>query len=121
MEETTENCIFSIGDRVKLISDFYSGFERGMTGKVKSSSCVPIVEWDIGKISRVNQFHLVWEICREEQIKPPLGLRPQIEWMRDREREIISAMNRYSDSNLDIPRAWACELLDLIGDIDSLA
>jgi len=118
---TMDDTEYSIGDRVKLVSECYAGFERGILGRVTTSGCIAIVDWDNGKTSHVNKMDLVRVDDNKEQIKPPLGLCPKVEWMRERVRSILFAMNRYSDGNLDIPRAWAFELLDLTDEIESLA
>jgi hypothetical protein len=46
--------------------------------------------------------------------KPPLGLRPEsiaaAQFNRERIREIMLALGRYLDVNMDIPEAWMDEL-----------
>lgn len=46
--------------------------------------------------------------------KPPLGLKPK--WIHDkqRKREIIEAMERYSNAGKPIPAEWVEELKELI-------
>lgn len=45
--------------------------------------------------------------------KPPLGLGPK--WIHDvkRIREILDAIERYSDANMPIPKVWVDELREL--------
>ncbi len=45
--------------------------------------------------------------------KPPLGLEPK--WIHDvkRIREILDAIERYSDANMPIPKVWVDELREL--------
>ncbi len=46
-------------------------------------------------------------------IKPPLGVRPR--WLvRDqRRKEIITAIERYNDAKMTVPREWLLELKGL--------
>lgn len=48
-----------------------------------------------------------------EMQKPPIGLKPR--WIHDSQRakEILDAIERYTDSNMSIPKAWIEELKDL--------
>ena len=50
----------------------------------------------------------------DPEVKPPLGLTPrdiaETLFNESRIREIIAAMNRYYDSNMDIPEEWRSEL-----------
>lgn len=41
--------------------------------------------------------------------KPPLGIEPK--WLHDYKRanEILDAIERYSDSNIPVPKAWVIE------------
>lgn len=45
--------------------------------------------------------------------KPPLGLEPR--WVRDsrRAKDILDAIERYTDANMSIPKNWIEELKDL--------
>lgn len=45
--------------------------------------------------------------------KPPLGLKPK--WVHDlrRAEDILDAIERYTDANMSIPKAWVEELKDL--------
>ena len=45
--------------------------------------------------------------------KPPLGLEPK--WAHDSRRveDILDAIERYTDANTSIPKAWVEELEDL--------
>jgi hypothetical protein len=45
--------------------------------------------------------------------KPPIGLKPR--WIHDSQRakEILEAIERYTDSNMSIPKVWIDELKDL--------
>jgi len=45
--------------------------------------------------------------------KPPLGLEPR--WVHDSRRveDILDAIERYTDANMSIPKAWVEELKDL--------
>lgn len=45
--------------------------------------------------------------------KPPLGLKPR--WVHDLRRveDILDAIERYTDANMSIPKAWVEELKDL--------
>ena len=45
--------------------------------------------------------------------KPPLGLKPR--WVHDsrRAKDILDAIERYTDVNMSIPKAWVKELKDL--------
>lgn len=44
---------------------------------------------------------------------PPLGLKPRKIHDRDRMNEIISAIERYSEESMLIPKEWTDELRDL--------
>lgn len=46
-------------------------------------------------------------------IKPPLGLMPRYQWVEERKKEIIRAMDRYSSAEKVIPREWIEELSNL--------
>ena len=45
--------------------------------------------------------------------KPPLGVPPR--WLHDsnRAKEILDAIERYTDANMSIPKSWIEELQDL--------
>lgn len=45
--------------------------------------------------------------------KPPLGLEPR--WVHDsrRAKDILDAIERYTDANMSIPKTWVEELQDL--------
>jgi len=45
--------------------------------------------------------------------KPPLGLEPR--WVHDsrRAKDILDAIERYTDANMSIPKKWVEELKDL--------
>ena len=45
--------------------------------------------------------------------RPPLGVKPR--WMHDSERakELLDAIERYTDANMSIPKKWINELKDL--------
>jgi len=47
--------------------------------------------------------------------KPPIGLKPKDVHDCERKKEIINAMNRYSDENKSIPAHWIDELYTLRG------
>ena len=42
--------------------------------------------------------------------KPPLGLRPRIIWLNEREMEIREAIDRYEKAGKEIPIMWGMEL-----------
>ena len=42
--------------------------------------------------------------------KPPLGLRPRIIWLNEREMELLEAMERYEKAGKEIPEMWGMEL-----------
>ena len=42
--------------------------------------------------------------------KPPLGLRPRIIWLNEREIELLEAMERYEKAGKEIPETWNMEL-----------
>ena len=42
--------------------------------------------------------------------KPPLGLRPRIIWLNEREIELLEAMDRYEKAGKEIPVMWGMEL-----------
>ena len=42
--------------------------------------------------------------------KPPLGLRPRMVWLNEREMEIVEAMERYEKAGKEIPEKWQFEL-----------
>ena len=44
---------------------------------------------------------------------PPLGLKPRKIHDRDRMNEIISAIERYSEALMPIPKEWTIELREL--------
>ena len=46
--------------------------------------------------------------------KPPLGLKPK--WIHDegRRKDILDAIERYSEANMPIPIEWVKELRELI-------
>ena len=49
----------------------------------------------------------------EESKKPPVGIKPR--WLHDsqRARDIIDAIERYTEANMTIPKIWIDELRDL--------
>ena len=47
------------------------------------------------------------------ETKPPLGLKPRKIHDQDRMNEIISAIERYSEESMLIPKEWTDELRDL--------
>ena len=49
-----------------------------------------------------------------ELIKPPLGLMPRAIHDFNRIREIVEAIERYSDAEKPIPLEWVGELKDLL-------
>lgn len=50
----------------------------------------------------------------EDNMKPPIGLVPR--YIHDGKRidEILSAIERYTDANMSIPKVWVDELRDLL-------
>lgn len=42
--------------------------------------------------------------------KPPLGLKPEYLWNEDRLKQIIEALQRYSEAGEELPIAWLIEL-----------
>ena len=46
--------------------------------------------------------------------KPPLGLRPKSIWKNSRVTEVDSAIKRYEDAGVDVPKEWIDELESLI-------
>lgn len=42
--------------------------------------------------------------------KPPIGLRPRIIWLNEREMELLEAMERYEKAGKEIPILWGVEL-----------
>lgn len=45
--------------------------------------------------------------------KPPMGVKPRHIHDMERFREIIDAINRYSDANLPVPKEWVREIRDI--------
>ena len=45
--------------------------------------------------------------------KPPLGLEPRRVHDSRRAEDILDAIERYTDANMSIPKAWVEELKDL--------
>lgn len=56
--------------------------------------------------------------------KPPLGLEPEWSWkiriIRKRIIDIISAIYRYEESNIDVPNEWLDELDKLSNELINL-
>ncbi len=50
----------------------------------------------------------------DDNMKPPIGLEPRYVHDGKRIDEILSAIERYTDANMSIPKAWINELRDLI-------
>ena len=46
--------------------------------------------------------------------KPPLGLRPRIIWLNEREIELLEAMERYEKAGKEIPETWNMELAGIM-------
>ena len=42
--------------------------------------------------------------------KPPIGLRPRVVWLNEREMELLEAMDRYEKAGKEIPVMWGMEL-----------
>lgn len=42
--------------------------------------------------------------------KPPIGLRPRIIWLNEREMEITEAIERYQEAGKEVPEVWRMEL-----------
>lgn len=42
--------------------------------------------------------------------KPPIGLRPRIIWLNEREMEITEAIERYQEVGKEVPEVWRMEL-----------
>ena len=42
--------------------------------------------------------------------KPPIGLRPRVVWLNEREMELLEAMYRYEKAGKEIPVMWGMEL-----------
>jgi hypothetical protein len=48
-----------------------------------------------------------------EQMKPPIGLRPRVAWIADRMLEISQAIQRYTAAFKPIPVSWIHEYNEL--------
>lgn len=50
----------------------------------------------------------------DDKVKPPIGLEPR--YIHDGKRidDILSAIERYTDANMSIPKTWIDELRTLI-------
>ena len=47
---------------------------------------------------------------QQKNEKPPIGLRPRIIWLNEREIELLEAMERYEKAGKEIPETWNMEL-----------
>ena len=56
---------------------------------------------------------LVMEDNKNVYTKPPIGVKPR--WLHDSERlkDILDAIERYTNADLPIPKDWVIELRDL--------
>lgn len=69
--------------------------DHGLMLKAKASSVK--IAWGGVKVQQKNE-------------KPPIGLRPRIIWLNEREMEILEAMDRYEKAGKEIPVLWGMEL-----------
>lgn len=69
--------------------------DHGLMLKVRASSAK--IAWGGVKVQQKNE-------------KPPIGLRPRIIWLNEREMELMEAMERYEKAGKEIPEMWGMEL-----------
>lgn len=63
--------------------------------------------------ARASSAKIAWggvKVQQEKYEKPPLGLRPRIIWLNEREIELLEAMERYEKAGKEIPEMWSMEL-----------
>ena len=62
--------------------------------------------------ARASSAKIAWGGVKVQQKneKPPIGLRPRIIWLNEREMEITEAMERYEKAGKEIPEMWGMEL-----------
>jgi hypothetical protein len=51
-------------------------------------------------------------------MKLPIGLEPNYIWKARRVSDIVSAMNRYTEADVEIPLGWVYELTGLLSGLD---
>lgn len=53
----------------------------------------------------------LWGVkVQQKNKKPPIGLRPRIIWLNEREMEITEAIERYQEAGKEVPEVWRMEL-----------
>lgn len=63
--------------------------------------------------ARASSAKIAWggvKVQQKKYEKPPLGLRPRIIWLNEREMEILEATDRYEKAGKEIPILWGVEL-----------
>lgn len=62
--------------------------------------------------ARASSAKIAWGGVKVQQKyeKPPIGLRPRIIWLNEREMELLEAMERYEKAGKEIPEMWNMEL-----------
>lgn len=63
--------------------------------------------------ARASSAMIAWggvKVQQKKYEKPPLGLRPRIIWLNEREMEILEATDRYEKAGKEIPILWGVEL-----------
>lgn len=62
--------------------------------------------------ARDSSVKIVWGGVKVQQKieKPPIGLRPRVVWLNEREMELLEAMDRYEKAGKEIPVMWGMEL-----------
>ena len=62
--------------------------------------------------ARASSAKIAWGGVKVQQKyeKPPIGLRPRIIWLNEREMEITEAIERYQEVGKEVPEVWRMEL-----------
>ena len=62
--------------------------------------------------ARASSAKIAWGGVKVQQKieKPPIGLRPRVVWLNEREMELLEAMDRYEKAGKEIPVMWGMEL-----------
>ena len=63
--------------------------------------------------ARASSAKIAWggvKVQQKKYEKPPLGLRPRIIWLNEREIELLEATERYEKAGKEIPILWGVEL-----------
>lgn len=69
------------------------------------------------KMPAVSGYEWRMKLDVNEQIKPPLGLKPKYIVQAERCGDIARAMSRYNDAGKEIPKEWVDELQDIMADL----